>query len=123
MIQCDYREQNFEDIDIGDILKKVSEFKNEGYRLGQICATNIEGGIELLYSFDKDHNLYNLRMNVPDGSKVPSITGIYWPAFVYENESHDLFGVEFTDSQLDYGGHFFKLSRPTPWRAEKEGDE
>jgi ech hydrogenase subunit D len=115
--------QNFEEIGLGELTERVKTLKSERYRLGQICATNVEGGVELLYSFDKDHELLNIRVNVPDGEEVPSITGIYWPAFVYENESHDLFGVRFKDSELDYGGRFFKLSRPTPWRAGKEGGE
>ena len=113
-----YRTQNIVPIEPEDLIEKVVELKNGGYRLGQICSTRIENGNELLYSFDKDHDLLNLKMAVPDGKEIQSITKIYWPAFIYENEAHDLFGVKFLDSELDYGGKFFKLSRPTPWVPE-----
>ena len=60
-------------------------------------------------------------MDVPFGTSVRSITPVYWAAFVYENEVHDLFGVEFEDSKLDYKGNFFRMSAKTPWKGpEKE---
>ena len=47
-----------------------------------------------------------------------SITGIYWAAFIYENEMQDLFGVKFKHMALNYGGNFFKVSQPTPWNPK-----
>lgn len=51
-----------------------------------------------------------------DGS-VMSITSLYWYAFVWENEIHDLFGldVRFIAPDVDYGGHFYHLAQKTPW--------
>ena len=93
----------------------------------QICGVTQTGFTELLYSFDKDHKLKNFKVKVPFGTTVPSITPEYWAAFVYENEIHDLFDVEFTDSKMDYKGNFFKVSSKAPWKgpeadAAKEGE-
>ena len=46
-----------------------------------------------------------------------SVTSQYWYAFVWENEIHDLFGlnVEFIAPEVDYGGKFFHLAKPMPW--------
>ena len=53
-------------------------------------------------------------MNVPDGTSVPSITGVYPAAFVFENESHDLFGVSFEDISIDFGGEFYTVAVAYP---------
>ena len=48
---------------------------------------------------------------------VMSITSLYWYGFVWENEIHDLFGldVRFIAPDVDYGGHFYHLAQKTPW--------
>jgi len=117
-----WREQNFIALEPAQLLDKVQDFKEEGYRLGQICCTKVPEGFELTYSFDKGHILTNLRMVFSEETEIPSVSGIYWPAFIYENEMQDLFGVKFKHIVLNYGGHFFKVSQPTPWNP-KEGKE
>ena len=88
--------QTFETVSPEDIPGTAEKLKAEGYRLIQLCGVTKEGCTELLYSFD-----------------------------VYENEVHDLFDVEFTDSKLDYKGNFFRMSKKAPWKgpeaAPKEG--
>ena len=59
-----------------------------------------------------------VQLHVKDGETVESITGSYWNAFVYENEVHDLFGIEFLHSALDFHGNFFKTAEPTPWKKK-----
>ena len=87
----------------------------------QICGVVLDDETyEILYSFDKDHQLKTLRLDIKiDVDEVESITGIYWPAFIYENEIHDLFGVQFNHSQLDYQGTFFRIVEETPWKPKK----
>ena len=48
------------------------------------------------------------------GDKVPSIQEMYFAAFSYENETHDLYGVRFINMKLDFGGHFFNLAAESP---------
>ncbi|MBO4725397.1 MAG: NADH-quinone oxidoreductase subunit C [Firmicutes bacterium] len=111
--------QNFEQVEASNLLPRVREMFEGGYRLGQACATKqVDGNIFVLYSFDKDHVLYNLKVNVPANMELQSITDDYWPAFIYENEMHDLFGITFKHLALDYQGKFFKVATPTPWNPQ-----
>ncbi|MDR1134861.1 MAG: NADH-quinone oxidoreductase subunit C [Clostridiales Family XIII bacterium] len=112
--------QNFIAVEASNLLNVVQDMKTEGYRLGQICAAYVNDVYQLLYSFDKEHVLTNLKLVVEDEGNLPSITGIYWPAFIYENEMQDLFGFKFKNLALDYNGKFFKVSAPTPWKGEKK---
>ncbi len=110
--------QEITEIPYSDLPMKAKELADDGYRTVQICATSKDGKTEILYSFDKDFKMINYRVNVPNEMRVPSITGSFWSAFIFENEVHDLFGIEFTDLVLDYKGNFFKLSSKTPWKTE-----
>lgn len=111
------QEQSFEELSPDEIPEKAAKLKSQGYRMVQICGIPATGTNDLVYSFDKDMKLLNLKVSVPFGQSIGSITPTYWAAFVYENEIHDLFGVEFSDSQLDYKGNFFRVSDKTPWKG------
>ena len=113
-----YKIQNFISIEPAQLLDKVQDLKADGYRLGQACCTKISEGFEIIYSFDKDHVLTNYKLVIPEEEVIASITGVYWAAFIYENEMQDLFGVKFKHMALNYGGNFFKVSQPTPWNPK-----
>ena len=100
-----------------ELLEKAAQFKKEGYRMTQILCTRVAEGYELTYSFDKDYEMTNLRLMVPEDGSVMSVTSQYWYAFVWENEIHDLFGldVKLIAPEVDYGGKFFHLAKPMPW--------
>ncbi|HML36113.1 MAG TPA: NADH-quinone oxidoreductase subunit C [Bacillota bacterium] len=110
--------QDFVAIEPAQLVDRVQDLKDDGYRLGQMCCTKVSEGFELTYSFDKDHVLTNLRLVIPEEEEIMSITGVYWAAFIYENEMQDLFGVKFKHMALNYGGGFFKVSQPTPWNPK-----
>ena len=111
--------QVFTPVETSRLLTEVKNLKADGYRFAQACATVVGDKIEIIYSFDKEHQLNNLRLVISQGEEVESITGDYWPAFIYENEMHDLFGIQFNHMALDYQGNFFKVSEPTPWNPKK----
>jgi ech hydrogenase subunit D len=67
--------QNFISIEPAQLLDKVQDLKEQGYRLGQACCTKVSEGFELTYSFDKDHVLTNLRLVIPEEEEIMSITG------------------------------------------------
>lgn len=113
------QEQRFEDLAVETVPERAAELKREGWRMVQICGVPQTGGTELIYSFDKDFSLLNLRATVPSGTGVGSITPSYWAAFVYENEVHDLFGVEFDGMEMDYKGTFFRTGTPYPWKEAR----
>ena len=99
-----------------DLLGAVQDAKSAGYRLGQICATFAGDSLEVLYTFEKDNALKNYKTIIDAKEpELQSITAIYFYAFIYENEMHDLFGITFKNLALDYGGKFFRISKEVPW--------
>ncbi len=61
---------------------------------------------------------------------VPSITDLFLEAFVFENEIHDLFGVDIKDIAIDFGGISTSWRRrpmtvisPEQLAARAEGEE
>jgi ech hydrogenase subunit D len=99
------------------LLELAKTLHSDGHRLVQIGATALaDGGVELNYSFDKDGRFLNLRLPLPaDGLSAPSITEIYFCAFAYENEIHDLFGVNVVGNKLDFKGNFYKIAEKAPF--------
>lgn len=112
-------EQNIIKIEAGELINRVLAFKEQGYRMVQICCTKIADGFQLSYSFDKDNILYSLRLLIPEDTEIPSISKVYWPAFIYENEMKELFGVKVSHIEPDYNGTFYRLSKKTPWKSVK----
>ena len=76
MSEKKYQIQDIQPVAPSELLGRVRQLKDNGYRLAQVCGTPKEDGAELLYTFDKDHILLNLRVRVKDGEEVESITGI-----------------------------------------------
>lgn len=98
-----------------DIEALAKQKKADGWRYIQTLAVNTEQGIDLLYSFMKDDVLENVTIKALDGEAVvPSITGSYLAAFVFENEIHDLFGVSISNIAIDFKGNFYRVSQKDP---------
>lgn len=97
-------------IEIGDLVSKVEQMKTEGNRLVQIGCAKIGDLYEINYSFDRDYVFQNLRITVTQDTKVPSVSGIYWGAFVYENEIFDLYGITVTGINIDFKGTFYRTA-------------
>ncbi len=112
--------QTFEIIPIPSLLEKVGAMRKAGYRLVQIAATRLPEHLELTYSFDRDFQLANLRLQVPaDQPRVPSISSIYWSAFLYENEMHDLFNLQVEGMAVDFHGHLYDTAVKFPFGSTK----
>ena len=108
---------SFIDVPLGDLLERVQTLKHEGIRFVQMCAETTEAGIDLLYTFydeTTDHAINLCVYGIDEQSRVPSIQGLYFASFSYENETHDLYGVRFVNMELDFGGHFFNLAATEP---------
>ncbi len=101
------------------LLAKVYSYSSEGYRLVQIHCTAVEEGLELNYSFDKDCHFVNLRMVINKNDEITSISGIYWSAFLYENEMADLYGVKIKNMVIDYQGNMFQSTVKAPFTVPK----
>lgn len=108
---------SFVDVPLEELLTRVQTLKHEGMRFVQMCAETTEQGIDLLYTFydeTREHALNLCVYGIDAESRVPSIQGLYFAAFSYENETHDLYGVRFVNMKLDFGGHFFNLATSEP---------
>ena len=111
--------QHFEDISIDDILS-VAEREHEAHsRFVQVLCINGEEGIDLVYSYQKTANqgyaVHNYRVHgVKPETHIPSVTKFYLVAFPFENEAHDLFGVQVDDIAIDFKGGFYKVAMDKP---------
>lgn len=89
--------------------------KADSWRFVQLMAVNTDEGIDLIYSFMKDGVLQNNKVeHVMKTDTIPSITDDFFAAFVFENEVHDLFGVDIRDIAIDFGGNFYALAQSEP---------
>ena len=112
-----FEEQEIVNITKEELLDKVHFIFTKEYRLVQIGCTQEKDCYHIDYTFDKDYKFHNLRVKLPlDDLKLPSISDVYFAAFVYENEIHDLFGVEVSGMKVDFGGKFYRIEAKNPFR-------
>lgn len=100
---------------LSEIESLAKQKKVDGWRYVQTLAVNTEQGIDLLYSFMKEDVLENVTIkSLGKEDVVPSITESYLAAFVFENEVHDLFGVNISNIAIDFEGNFYRVSQKDP---------
>lgn len=109
--------QEITPIERGELVGAAAELFSQGYRFVHICCTTLESSYELTYSFDREYRLKNLRITVMPDEEVPSISVIYPNAFLYENEIHDLFGMDFRNITVDYHGTLYRTMVKMPFRV------
>ena len=107
--------ENLEEIELVGLLNKIKEIKTDGWHVMQICATKIGENYELLYTFGRDYDVKHVKITVEPGVHVPSVTDIFPAAFLYENEIHDLFGIEVDGINHDYKGGLYRTATPAPF--------
>lgn len=79
-------------------------------------AVKVDKGSDLIYSFMKDGKLDNVKIeSVSEKDTVASITDQFIEAFVWENEIHDLFNIQFDGIAIDFKGTFYKTSTDAPF--------
>jgi ech hydrogenase subunit D len=109
-------EQKTINIPATDLPKRVEEFYADGFRLVQVSCTKLADAWEMNYSFGKDFKFVNLRFALASiESEIPSVSDIYWSAFLYENEIADLFGLKFKNMAIDYKGNFYRTRVKQPF--------
>lgn len=95
-------------ISADDVIGETAKIKVQGYRFVTMsCAELDETMIDILYHFDKNLELKHLRLTVPKNTSVPSISPVYFAAFLVENEMQDLFGLRFEGLAIDYERTFY----------------
>jgi ech hydrogenase subunit D len=112
-------EQPIKNVEPNELIGAVEELHKKGCRFVQACCTKLaENQFEITYSFDKDYKLENLRVTIPQEIELPSITGAYGGAFLYENEMHELFGISFKGINIDFKGHLYKKKVKYPFNVD-----
>ncbi len=116
--------QTITPIGVGDVVAKADQAKKNGYRLVQVGCTKIGDDFEIIYVYDKDYALLNYRITVKQDTVIPSISGVYFGAFVYENEIHDLYGIHVSGMNIDFKGTFYRTAIKHPFSVTitKEDD-
>ena len=62
----------------------------------------------------------NFRLHLADEAlRVPSISSIYWCAFLYENEMHDLFNLKVEGMAVDFKGTSLQDGGEVPIRQHQ----
>lgn len=106
-----------EEIHPRELLDAVTRIHHDEWRLIQICATKVaENTYEILYTFGLAYAIRSLRLTVHGEDRISSITSIYEVAYLYENEIHDLYGIEIDMMNYDFNGKLFRTVIPTPFR-------
>ncbi len=100
-------EENTALISHDEVIKQMRNLKLEGFRLVTLSSADLGDSIDLLYHLDKDLQIINLRVNVPKGGKIPSVSSVYPGAFLVENEIKEHFGVDFDGLPLDFEGMLY----------------
>lgn len=105
--------QDFRSIPLDKLIDICKERKNEGYRLAQLCPKlERDDSITLIYTFVKESEMINYKVSgIKKGvTEVPSVTELFIAAFVFENEAHDLFGVNVVGNLIDFQGKFYSFA-------------
>lgn len=112
--------QEIREISHHELVQNCLQLKSRNVRLVQICATRIEGGFELSYSFADGYSMLTLRAQITEEDELSSISTVFPPAFLYENEMKDLFGIKIRLITVDYNGNLYRIEKKAPFR-DKEG--
>lgn len=117
-----YETQNITEVKVDELVDKAVLMKGQGYRLVQISCT-YKDHFEITYSFDKNYDFVHFRIHVDKETEILSISHIFFPAFLYENEMKDLFGVKIKDIAIDYEGGLYRMAQKTPFAPETKKEE
>lgn len=106
----------FHPLEADKLLELSAQRCKDGWRLVQILGTNTENGVDLTYSFMKDDVIENFCIpSVKPEDPIPSVTGDFLVAFVFENEINELFGLSIKNIAIDFGGKLYRKSMDKPF--------
>lgn len=114
-----FNEETSINVAAGQLADTVSALKRDGWQFVQLCAVKAGDGIDMVYSFRHDLDFKTVEVRgLAAGDHVSSISSWYMAAFVFENEAHDLFGVDIDGIAIDFGGKFYDVAIEMPMMAE-----
>ncbi len=105
------------------LLEYANRMHDENYHLIQMCATRIGDQLVLDYSFGREYEFVNLKCEIEADTKITSISRVFPSAFLYENEMHDLYGIDIQYMTTDYEGSFYRTAIKNPFFPLKQEEE
>ncbi|MGE4555248.1 MAG: NADH-quinone oxidoreductase subunit C [Desulfovibrionaceae bacterium] len=94
---------NVSDITLDALVAEVLKKKNDGWRFVTLSCTELdEESCDILYHFDKDLASSHFRLKAPKATPIPSISSVYFSAFLVENEIQDQFNLKFDGLAVDF---------------------
>lgn len=92
-------------VSLENIVSEVTRYKQSGFRFVTMTAIDRdENTVDILYHFDKDLSIVHLTLEAPKQGSVPSVSEVFFTAFLVENEIAEQFGIKFDGLVLDFGG-------------------
>ncbi len=102
--------QDFRPLALDQLIDTCKEYKEKGYRLDQLLPKlERDDTITLIYTFVMGEEIVNFKIGgiIKNETVVPSVTEFFIAAFVFENEAHELYGVNIEGNVLDFKGNFY----------------
>jgi len=114
--------ENTTNVTTDTLLSEVAVRAGQKCRFVTLTCLDLGGEHEILFHFDRDYTLTNLRLMLPKGQPLPSITSVCPAAVIVENELQDLFGITVSGLAIDYAGRLLlaenaptaPLNKPSP---------
>ncbi len=97
---------NVSETALDHISTEVWKLKQDGYRFVTMTCCDRGESHDILYHFDKNYQLKHLRVTLPKGTELPSVSAIFFAALLVENEMKDLMGVSVSGMAIDFQGRF-----------------
>ncbi|MCR4694629.1 MAG: NADH-quinone oxidoreductase subunit C [Pseudobutyrivibrio sp.] len=113
---------NMYQIDKAELLQVIMEKKNALWRLCQICCSfpKAEQHYEVTYSFSSGYDFVQYRLIAEKDEWVPSISRVYNSAVFYENEMHELWGLNVENIKVDLHDKLYRIDVETPFLPKEE---
>lgn len=101
----------------------MTSHRQAGDRWVAMTARREAETVVILYHLGRGMELFHLGLRAPDGTPLPSVSGIFPGAWLGENEIQDQFGVRFGDLDPDLEGKLFLYREESgiPWGPPADG--
>jgi len=98
--------QNESPVNKSELLPTIQNIAGKNARFCTITCLDQNEHFEFLYHFETapGQSLTNLRLTLPKGEALPSISSIYLAAALIENEIQELFGIVVEGMAIDFSG-------------------
>lgn len=93
-----------------EFFQKIYQLASAKARFITITCRDLGEGFELIYHFEENLKVVNVRVRIGKEESLPSITSIYPCAFLAENEVKDMFNLKIEGLTPDLGGRLLKTA-------------